>query len=690
VSEPASTGPRRGETVEPIAFRPPPRRRQVPALTARIGKLLGAVALLALVVVVLFLLGTRSLVIEVSPADAVAEVRVGGGIVIPLPGRYLLRPGDYHLAVIAEGYHRHEQVLVVTGAHDQRLPVRLAPLPGTLDLRSTPADAEVLVDGEPRGVTPLRLELGAGEHALVLQAPRHRRHEATISIAGRGREQALAVQLEPAWAPVSVRSDPAGAEVLVDGEPAGTTPLEVDVLEGARTVELGLDGYKPWRRELQVRAGEPIELPVVTLDLADAVLRIETDPPGASVLVGGTFRGRSPLRVEVPPGSRVEVRAFKDGYRTAQRQVDTGRGDQRVRLALDAELGTVVIRAQPDDAELYVDGERRGRADTTLELPARAHAIEIRRDGYLPFSTTVTPRPGVEQRIEATLKSVLQARREAVEPEIRSAAGQTLKLFRPGPLTLGASRREPGRRANEVLREVELKRPFYLALREVTNAEFRQFQAGHSSGTVQGHSLDGERQPVVRVTWKQAALFCNWLSERDGLAPFYRVSGGEVTGVDAGAVGYRLPTEAEWAWAARTRDAGALARFAWGEGFPPPSGSGNFADQSARALIGRVLEQYNDGHAVTAPVGSFAADANGLFDMAGNATEWVHDYYDIAVTAQAAVDPLGPADGQHRVVRGSSWAHASLTELRLSFRDYGDEARDDRGFRIARYLEKGL
>ncbi|MGH8246162.1 MAG: formylglycine-generating enzyme family protein, partial [Gammaproteobacteria bacterium] len=73
----------------------------------------------------------------------------------------------------------------------------------------------------------------------------------------------------------------------------------------------------------------------------------------------------------------------------------------------------------------------------------------------------------------------------------------------------------------------------------------------------------------------------------------------------------------------------------------------------------------------------------------GNAAEWVHDHYDIAAeeSGAAALDPLGPESGEHHVIRGASWAHGGLTELRLSYRDYGLEGRDDVGFRIARYLE---
>ncbi|MEQ9125868.1 MAG: SUMF1/EgtB/PvdO family nonheme iron enzyme, partial [Alphaproteobacteria bacterium] len=96
-----------------------------------------------------------------------------------------------------------------------------------------------------------------------------------------------------------------------------------------------------------------------------------------------------------------------------------------------------------------------------------------------------------------------------------------------------------------------------------------------------------------------------------------------------------------------------------------------------------------DGYTVTAPAGQFAPNAAGLYDLGGNASEWCHDYYDIRAGAASDVlrDPLGPASGRCRVVRGSSWRHGSVSELRFAWRDFAEKPRDDIGFRIARYAD---
>ena len=318
--------------------------------------------------------------------------------------------------------------------------------------------------------------------------------------------------------------------------------------------------------------------------------------------------------------------------------------------------------------------------------------MEVSLAGHRSESQRITPRQGMEQRFEVALQTEQEARVAQVQPEVTSALGQTLRLFIPGEhgpdsFTLGASRREPGRRANEVLRPVTLRRMFYLQTTEVTNAQFRQFLASHNSGQIEGNSLNREHQPVAQVSWQQAAQFCNWLSQREGLPAFYTQNQGIVTGFNPAATGYRLPTEAEWAWVARVKEETRLT-FPWGDGFPPTAVVENYADSSSAYVTGRTISGYNDGQVVSATVASFAANHNGLHDLGGNVAEWVHDVYQIpAANTPAETDPLGPQTGDNYVIRGASWAMSRMSELRLPFRDYGQAGRDDVGFRVARYAE---
>jgi formylglycine-generating enzyme required for sulfatase activity len=254
---------------------------------------------------------------------------------------------------------------------------------------------------------------------------------------------------------------------------------------------------------------------------------------------------------------------------------------------------------------------------------------------------------------------------------------------------MGSTRREPGRRSNETERMVELKRPFYIARYQVTNSDFRQFKADHLSGIFKDESLDLERQPAVRVSWQEAAAFCNWLSARDKLPPAYARSGDRLELSEPVTTGYRLPTEAEWEFAARFDGSRATRKYPWGNDLPVPAKSGNWGDATAIYLTPVTITGYDDGYRVAAPVGSFAPNPLGLHDLGGNVLEWTTDRYSIYVVGPdyLSTDPMGPKTGDNYVIRGAGWLTGKIPELRLAVRDSGSTGRPDLGFRIVRYAE---
>ncbi len=205
---------------------------------------------------------------------------------------------------------------------------------------------------------------------------------------------------------------------------------------------------------------------------------------------------------------------------------------------------------------------------------------------------------------------------------------------------------------------------FTLGAWEVTNAEYAQFVAA-SGGAAPYHwggptpPAGKARHPVYNVTWHEAVKYC-------------------------AAHGGRLPTEAEWEYAAR----GGVADldYPWGNDYlDDPAGSAG--RPSAQPLPANGRHAHSGSSTGPLPVASFAPNAFGLYDMSGNLWEWTADWYDLHYYAESPVDePPGPISGRYKVIRGGSWAD---TETRLGtvyYRNFTaqDTAQPTVGFRCAR------
>lgn len=674
--------------IQPIGFTPAPITSGSKKLLLSPKSIGIATCLLLGALMLVYLLVARSLIFETQPADADVSV---SGLALPLGDGHLVLPGHYSYTVSATGYIAQSGEVEVSSDSNSRHAINLERLPGHLQVVTNPAvTVRILVNGtEIESSQGLAKSIPAGRARITVLTDRYLPFSKEIEIEGLDNTQTLQANLRPAWANVHITSNPAGATVSVAGEVLGTTPLTTELIQGDRLVSLSLPEYKTAEIQVPVTAGVDQTLDTIELGAADGLLHVVTIPEGASVTVDGEFRGRTPIELDLASNSRHQLRFFKDGFGTVERSIDVRAGEQReMTVNLLAVFGKVSITSSPKDAQVFIDGKLAGVAGQTFTLPTRSHEIVVRKHGYEDYHTTIVPSAKLKQTVRAVLLTGEQARWSGVPAEITHGAGGKMLLMRPNAqFTMGSSRREQGRRANEVLRQISLTRPFYIGTTEVTNREFRRYQRMHSSSHANGVSLDNDQLPVVNVSWNDAALFCNWLSARDGLKEVYRTERGRVIGFDASANGYRMPTEAEWAWVARY-DGGDMRKFPWGNRLPVGKNSGNYADSSAASIVPAVLRTYSDRYAATAPVASFPSNSMGLFDLGGNVSEWVHDLYTIGtgLSMKREENPVGPPEGDYHAIRGSSWRHAGLTELRLSYRDYGAEARDDVGFRVARWV----
>ncbi len=262
-------------------------------------------------------------------------------------------------------------------------------------------------------------------------------------------------------------------------------------------------------------------------------------------------------------------------------------------------------------------------------------------------------------------------------------------LVSPGTFTMGSPADEPGRELNEAQRAVTLTVPYWLKATEVTQAEWFDVMGTRPAN----FPACGDDCPVEQVSWWDAVAYCNALSLSEGLTPCYALEGctwssddpawqDSCTGITwdglTSCTGYRLPTEAEWEYAAR---AGTTART-WAGAVTYTQDGKNCEPVPELSAVAWWCGSSGD---TTHPVGSRPSNPWGFADVLGNAGEWCWDGYDDA--PPASVDPVGNTASPTRTIHGGSYRSFAATLRSAARFGHDPRARDVKvplGLRTAR------
>jgi formylglycine-generating enzyme required for sulfatase activity len=230
----------------------------------------------------------------------------------------------------------------------------------------------------------------------------------------------------------------------------------------------------------------------------------------------------------------------------------------------------------------------------------------------------------------------------------------------PGTFTMGSPTSEAGRKSNETQHEVTLTNGFWLGKYEVTKDQWGLMYPGFF--------LDGgDNSPADMGSWNSAANFCEKLTERES----------EAGRLPAG-MAYQLPTEAQWEYACR---AGSTTVFYWGDIASPEQGNILEDYPYTRAWFDPIPAYLNPNPKSPHPVGQYAANPWGFYDMHGNVWEWTADWYG-DYPSGAVTDPEGPAVGSARVLRGGAFNYYAVN-ARSAYRKAAEPAGSGFGFRLS-------
>lgn len=233
--------------------------------------------------------------------------------------------------------------------------------------------------------------------------------------------------------------------------------------------------------------------------------------------------------------------------------------------------------------------------------------------------------------------------------------GPEMVVIPAGEFQMGSPSSEVGRYSDEPTRAVRIEKSFAIGKYEVMFHEYDRFATATGKPLPADHGWGRGRRPVINVDWRNAVAYAEWLSQQTGQR-------------------YRLPTEAEWEYAAR---AGTTTSRYWGDDPNEGCAYANAADLDGRKVfVGWTVMQCHDGQVYTAPVGNYRNNEFGLYDMAGNVLEWTCSIYDKESKAPAQ-RCQEPGSDQEMVVRGGSWSDeprnvrsADRHRSRPEFRDY--------------------
>lgn len=530
------------------------------------------------------------------------------------PFRRKLAIGDEMPYRLSLPLYHDEAGMVTVDQPRKELQFALRPAFGSVTVTSTPSGALVFLDEKQVGQTPLTLDrIASGSHSLRFQAPQYAVERRNVSVAD-GQTANVAVTLAARFAEITVQA-PQGAVVTVDGDRKGSGTLSWRQSEGLCDIVVSMAGHRDARCQLEVVAGRAQTVQLTPQPIYGSA-SVDSDLMDAEIWIDGKQYGVTPNVVErLLVGSHTLV-LKKSGYADLQQQFSVEEGKE-ASLSVKLPAGrSVQFTSEKPGMQIIVDGKKLGTTPLTAVVGIGHHSVSAMRGGDIIDVRDLD--------ITSAGAPLTMAFRDFNHTFTVNGVQFTMVEVGGGTFTMGATSEQGSDAWDEEkpAHEVTLS-DYYIGQTEVTQALWEAVMGSNPSDS------KGDNLPVEQVSWDDCQVFIQKLNQLTGKQ-------------------FRLPTEAEWEYAARGGRKSRGYKYA----------GGNNIDSVA----------WCDGNSgnETHPVATKQANELGIYDMSGNVLEWCSDWCG-DYTSSSQSDPQGSSSGSFRVIRGGCYYNFARN-CRVSYR----------------------
>lgn len=530
------------------------------------------------------------------------------------PFRRKLAIGDEMPYRLSLPLYHDEAGMVTVDQPRKELQFALRPAFGSVTVTSTPSGALVFLDEKQVGQTPLTLDrIASGSHSLRFQAPQYAVERRNVSVAD-GQTANVAVTLAARFAEITVQA-PQGAVVTVDGDRKGSGTLSWRQSEGLCDIVVSMAGHRDARCQLEVVAGRAQTVQLTPQPIYGSA-SVDSDLMDAEIWIDGKQYGVTPNVVErLLVGSHTLV-LKKSGYADLQQQFSVEEGKE-ASLSVKLPAGrSVQFTSEKPGMQIIVDGKKLGTTPLTAVVGIGHHSVSAMRGGDIIDVRDLD--------ITSAGAPLTMAFRDFNHTFTVNGVQFTMVEVGGGTFTMGATSEQGSDAWDEEkpAHEVTLS-DYYIGQTEVTQALWEAVMGSNPSDS------KGDNLPVEQVSWDDCQVFIQKLNQLTVKQ-------------------FRLPTEAEWEYAARGGRKSRGYKYA----------GGNNIDSVA----------WCDGNSgnETHPVATKQANELGIYDMSGNVLEWCSDWCG-DYTSSSQSDPQGSSSGSFRVIRGGCYYNFARN-CRVSYR----------------------